>query len=452
MPAALTGKLSIGCGQLTVPLDYAHPGNGQVALAVVRVHDTDNAEPVGSLLTNPGGPGASGLEFSLEFLGKIPLELIQKFDLIGFDPRGVGQSSPIRCVGDKEKDKLLAAASDVTTAAGFAEAKREATDFARACEEAYGAALPYYNTVNTARDMDQLRQALGDDRMNYLGFSYGTELGWVYAHLFPDKVRAIVLDGAVDPDTTGIEQFAQQVQGFEDAFGQFAAHCRTVSPCDQLNDPRRTVLRVTAAARDRPLATNTSRTLTDGLAFTGVLYAMYSKSLWPQLATALISSSNGDGSGLLRLADAYNRRSPSGQYANILDANITINCNDSPPGPSDEEVRQTAEEWVTKFPLFGRWMAGSLFGCQAWQPHRTVVPKPSAATRTKVLVVGNLHDPATPYQGAKDLARDLGNAELLTWDGEGHTSYRQGSSCIDTYVDEYLVSQTPPPDHTTCPR
>jgi pimeloyl-ACP methyl ester carboxylesterase len=452
VPARLKGKLAVGCGRLSVPLDYGNPGGRKITLAVLRMHDTDNPAPIGSLLMNPGGPGVSGLQFSLAFLAQVPLDVIGKFDLIGFDPRGVGQSSPIRCLSDAAKDRMLATSPDITTAAGFAAARADSIALSRACQRAGGSALPFYNTVDTARDMDRIRRAVEDHRMNYLGFSYGTQLGWVYAHLFPKTVRALVLDGAVDPDTSPVEQAAEQLQGFEDAFDEFATNCRSAPPCNQMTDPRGTVMQIAAAARDRPLITGSDRRLTYGLALTGVLYALYSKSFWPRLATALISATNGDGSGLLRLADAYNERTSSGQYSNVQDANTAISCNDSPPGPNERTIKTTAATWAREFPMFGTWSAPSLLSCAGWQPHRTLVPAPRAATPVKVLVVGNLHDPATPYRGAQDLTHDLGNATLLTWNGEGHTSYRHGSSCIDNYVDAYLLSESLPPGGITCPR
>jgi pimeloyl-ACP methyl ester carboxylesterase len=451
IPSDLKGKLAFGCGQLAVPLDYSNPSNGQVLVDVVRIHDTDDAHPIGSLLTNPGGPGGSGINFILSFLPKLPLQIVQHFDVIGFDPRGVGLSSPVQCLSDAQKDQMLGEAPDVSTAAGFVQAKQLSTQLSHACASKVGPSLRYYNTQNTARDMDQIRQALGDARMNYLGFSYGTELGWTYVHLFPKTVRVAVLDGAVDPDTSGIAQETEQAQGFERAFGQFAANCKTVSPCNQLGDPAQAVHEVTAKAAADPIATSTDRKLTEGLAYTGILQAMYSRDLWPRLAEGLISARNGDGSTLLQLADQYNERSASGTYTNILDANTTINCNDQRSQPSDATIRKTAEEWVAKFPVFGRFLTSGLVGCADWQPNRTPVPDPKAATPSKVLVVGNLHDPATPYHGAKDLTNDLGNAELLSWDGQGHTSYLQGSNCVDNYVNNYLVSVKLPPDNTTCP-
>ncbi|HEY7008444.1 MAG TPA: alpha/beta hydrolase [Jatrophihabitantaceae bacterium] len=451
VPATLKGKVEFGCGQLSVPLDYAHPSGGRITVFVVRIHDTDNTNPIGSLLTNPGGPGVSGYLFALGLLSEIPQSVIKKFDLIGFDPRGVGLSNQIACTTDKQKDVLYNQAPDATTSAGFSEAQAEAKRFANACLTKYGTSLRYYNTENTARDMDQIRRALGEDQMNYLGFSYGTELGWVYAHLFPSTTRAIVLDGAVDPDVTSVAFSGIQVQGFEKAFDQFAAYCKTATPCKQLSDPREAVEQITARARANPIATKSNRKLTENLAYTGVLQALYSKSSWPRLATGLITATNGDGTGLLALADEYNQRFANGRYANWQDPNTVINCNDSAPGPSDATIRSTAAQWAVKYPLFGRWSASELFTCQSWQPHRTITPRPNAPTAEKVLVVGNLHDPATPYRGAVDLTRDLGNAELLTWNGEGHTSYLGGSTCVNNYVNRYLLSLKVPPDDTVCP-
>jgi hypothetical protein len=262
-----------------------------------------------------------------------------------------------------------------------------------------------------------------------------------------------VLDGAVDPLTNGVTQFADQLKGFEEAFDQYSAYCPTNSKCSAMSDPRAVAEGIENTALASPLSAGSSRKLTFALAATGILQALYSKSLWPNLSAALIAGQQGDGSKLLALADQYTERdSSTGEYTNIADANTTIACNDTAPGPSDTEIRATAATWTTQFPLFGKWAAISLFSCQQWQPIRTVPPKPTAATPTKVLVIGNLHDPATPYQGAKDMTTTMGNAELLSWDGEGHTSYLQGSSCVDNYVNAYLVNQTLPPPNTTCPK
>jgi pimeloyl-ACP methyl ester carboxylesterase len=299
--------------------------------------------------------------------------------------------------------------------------------------------------------MDRIRVALGDERMNYLGFSYGTELGWTYAHLFPARVRAFVLDGAVDPDATDVGMLMSQVGGFERAFDQFAQACPTMPSCAGLTDPRAAVREITTTALQNPLATGTPRRLTAALAFGGVTAALYSRSEWSTLADALEQALRGNGAGLLDLADREQERQADGRYPNLLDANITISCNDDTYRPTDAQLHAAVARLVSRFPLFGRWQASSLFSCIGWRAKPTPVPPPAADTPTTVLVLGNRNDPATPYRGAVDLTRDLGNARLLSWNGTGHTSYLEGSDCVDSYVDRYLLTLHLPPKAKTCP-
>jgi pimeloyl-ACP methyl ester carboxylesterase len=447
-------ELQFSCAQISVPLNYADPSGQTIPVAMLKVHDTKNTHPLGSLLINPGGPGASGIFLALSLVTQFDESVLTHFDLIGFDPRGVGESSPIKCISDSTKGKLFDADLDIRVPDQFAEAKAMQAAVASACLSRYGTALAQYDTVNTARDMDQIRQAVGDPQLNYLGFSYGTELGAQYAHLFPGKIRVMVLDGAVDPLTDSITSFADQVKGFEQAFDQFAADCATKSSCNSLGNPRQDVSELVAKADANPLHSSDpseTRTASGGTVLTGVLQALYSKSLWPDLANAIKEGLGGDAKGLFALADQYDERF-NGTYTNIFDANTAISCNDSKPGPTDAQVRQTVSQWASQYPMFGVWAAQSMFSCQSWQPTRTVPPLPTAKTSTPLLVIGNLHDPATPYQGALDLAKTMGNAQVLSWDGEGHTSYLQGSTCVDNYVNAYLISQTLPPAHTTCPK
>ncbi|MGI8679211.1 MAG: alpha/beta hydrolase [Jatrophihabitans sp.] len=453
-PSGREQRLSFVCATIAVPLDYAKPGGKKISLQLVKIHDSANTARTGSLLVNPGGPGGSGVELGVGLSAQLSDSVMSHFDIIGFDPRGVGSSTPVRCLTDHQKDVLNAAAPNILTQAGFEQARQQAKTFATACNDKVGTSLADFDTVQTARDMDQIRKAVGDLKMNYLGFSYGTELGSIYAHLFPKNVRVAVLDGAVDPLTDDIASFADQLTGFEGSFDQFAAYCRKTTPCSGIGDPRQAVYKVAAKATSSPIpssAPGETRKATSSLLYTGVLSALYSQSLWSTLGAALQQALHGDSQGILALADRYNER-VNGHYSNLSDANATIGCNDSKPGPSDARILATAKSWKTRFPIFGLWSAPSLFGCQQWQPDRTPVPLPTAATPNKVLVVGNLHDPATPYQGAKDLAKTMGNTDLLTWDGEGHTSYLQGSTCVDKHVDDYLVNLTLPPAGTTCPR
>jgi len=451
LSAARLAELSFECAEVSVPLNYADPSGNQIQVVVLRVRDAKDTSPVGSLLVNPGGPGGSGVELALGLLAKLPASILGHFDLVGFDPRGVGLSSPIDCLTDSEQDRFDAASPDVLTTSGFGMAKALASQYAAKCNAKYGADLAQYDTVQTARDMDQIRQAVGDDKLNYLGFSYGTELGAQYLHLFPHNVRVAVLDGAVDPLYGPIESAAKQLKGFEDAFDQFANWCTSHDPCSAIGNPRQAVYALVDAARQHPLpAAGTTRRVTASLVLTAVSEALYSRSDWPKLGSALADAQNGAGKGLLDLADQYYQRF-DGHYSNLFDAFNTISCNDSPPGPSDATIRATAQKWSHDYPMFGLNGAAGLFTCQQWQPDRTVPPLPTATdSSATALVIGNLHDPATPYQGAVDLTKTLGNARLLTWNGEGHTSYLEGSSCIDDYVDAYLLHGTLPPTGAKC--
>jgi pimeloyl-ACP methyl ester carboxylesterase len=453
LPPGRRAHLHFDCAFMAVPLDYAKPGGPTVQLAMLRVHDDAAAGSRTPLLVNPGGPGGSGVALALGLAGKAPDRLLAHYDVIGLDPRGVSSSTPLRCLSDHRKDVLNAASPDMLTRPGFARAAALAASFANACERKYGARLPYFTTVAAARDMDQVRRALGRRRLDYLGFSYGTELGSVYAHLFPSHVGRMVLDGAVDPLTSPVARDAEQLRGFEQALGQFAKWCRGHQPGRQLGNVPTTVQRIVRAAGRRPIpAAGKGRTATAQLVITGTFGALYSRKDWPKLAKGLLRARHGNSAGLLSLADSTLERI-GGRYTNLADASEAYTCNDSPPTPGDARLRAVARDWARRFPVFGRWFATELLTCQKWQPVRTIPPRPTAAgTPHTVLVVGNLHDPATPYRGARDLTRVMGHAELLTWNGEGHTSYLNGSPCINRHVDNYLVAGTLPPPHTVCPR
>jgi pimeloyl-ACP methyl ester carboxylesterase len=446
-------NLTFSCGKLDVPLNYDDPKSTTIGIQVLKVHDARQTKKVGDLLMNPGGPGAAGLTLPLDLLSSLPDSLLESFDLIGFDPRGVELSNPIDCVSNAQKDTLNALDPDVRTAAGFAQAKQVETAVATGCTAKYGAALADYNTVFTAMDMERIRIALGDPKLNYLGFSYGTELGTVYAHLYPTTIRVAVLDGAVDPTTDDLTSFANQLGGFESAFDQFAADCMKRPACAVLGDPRSVVYQLTQQANTTPIPSSKAgetRSATGGIVLTGVISALYDQSQWAPLGEALIKAQKGDSSGLFALADSYNERDANGGYSNILDANTTISCNDSAPGPTDEQISATAASWATQYPMFGLWGASSLFLCQSWQPVRHQLPAPSAVGSAPILVIGTIHDPATPYAGAGNLAKALTTGEVLTWNGEGHTAYTK-SDCIDEKVNAYLIDATLPPVGTVCP-
>jgi pimeloyl-ACP methyl ester carboxylesterase len=456
IPSDRIAKLHFDCGRLPVPRDYAKPDGPTLRIEVLRVHYDDQSHRVGSLLVNPGGPGGSGVFLALSLAASLDTDVLQHFDIVGFDPRGVGLSAPIKCYTDTEETQALAFDGDVRTTAGLQAAKQQAATFAHSCVAKYGSNLAYYNTVDAARDMDRIRAAVGDDKLNYLGFSYGTELGAVYAHLFPKQIRAAVLDGAVDPVTTGnaIASNEQQIAGFERAFDQFAADCRTRDACKSLGDPRQAVEALVKQADGDPIPSSDSsddRRATGGNVLYAVISALYSEELWPNLGTALIEAQHGDARGLFELDDRYSERTNDGHYSNLLDVFQVVSCNDQKSDPTDAQIKAAATRWATQYPLFGLWSAPSLFQCQAWPNKREPVPPETAAGSAPIVVVGNLHDPATPYAGAVHMASTLRTGVLLTWNGQGHTSYGQ-SPCIDDKVNAYLIDGTVPAAHTTCAR
>jgi len=304
--------------------------------------------------------------------------------------------------------------------------------------------------------MDVLRAALRDQKLTYLGYSYGTTLGSTYAELFPENVRALVLDGAVDPDADPVTSAEQRAAGLEAAFDAFAQNCvGLVAGCPLGPEPRRFVddLMSQAAANPIPSAKEGEpRAATAGNVWYAVLAALYDQQSWPQLAQALSAAAKGDSQGVFSLSDGYNGRLQDGSYTNQLDANIAINCADQSTDADvpEDQVRELAAEWGEKYPLFGAGSAVSLYTCSVWPGERTPVPERDADGSDPILVVGNSGDPVTPLPGAEDMAADLDAGVLLTWQGQGHTSYPQ-TPCVTDAVDRYLIDLTVPQDGMTCP-
>ena len=446
-------RLSFFCGRLDVPLDYADPSQGTVQLYIVRVHDNSQVRRTGSLIVNPGGPGSSGVSLAIDLATSVSDDLLQHFDLIGFDPRGVFLSSALSCVSATQKDRLVGFDPSLTTTAGFDWYRTQYAAIASGCERKYGSTLPYYNTIAVARDLDLVRQGVGDPKLNYLGFSYGTLLGAEYAHLYPTTVRAAVLDGAVDPKQTPVQQASAQLVGFERAFDQFAAACKARSDCAALGDPRLTVpalIRKLNATPLHPKNTADRRTVTGAFVVNAAAAALYNRSSWDGLRSALIQARQGDPTGILALSDAYYQRDSSGHFTNQLDTQITFTCNDQRTAPTLAAIRALAPRWEAKYPVFGRLAASQLLRCVTWQPVRHPIGTVTASGSAPLLVVGTADDPATPYPQAAALARELGTGVVLTWQGQGHTAYPK-TKCVQLAVDAYLDDATAPDAGTTCP-
>jgi pimeloyl-ACP methyl ester carboxylesterase len=448
--------LAFSCGTTTVPVDHADPGGPTLQLFLVRAVLAGQTDRRGSLLVNPGGPGMSATDAAVQSALTLPVDLLNRFDVVGLDPRGVGLSTPVECISDQQKDTITAAEPRPTTAEQFDAAVALADQVAAGCAEQYDTTLGAFNTVATARDMDLVRQALGDEQLTYLGYSYGTTLGSTYAELFPDRVRALVLDGAVDPDADPRADAEAQAKGLEDAFTAFAANCTgLVGGCPLGGDPRLFLNDVLAQAAAAPIPSTRpgeTRQATPGLVLSGVRSALYQPSRWPQLAQSLASARNGDSAGILTLADTYSGRNADGTYSNVIDADLTITCADTDTDAevTDAEVRALAADWNAAYPLFGAEAATSLYTCSVWDAPRTPLPERDAEGSAPILVVGTRGDPVTPLQGAIDLAEDLTSGVLLTWDGSEHTAYPK-TDCVTGAVNAYLIDLVVPAEGTTCP-
>jgi pimeloyl-ACP methyl ester carboxylesterase len=442
------------CGTVTVPLDYAHPDNGTIDIALNRKPATDQGNRIGSVLTNPGGPGASGVQF-LQGEAASMTNLNRRFDLIGFDPRGIGQSAPVRCLTGPEEDTFNALDSvldDQSEKQAYIDADK---NFAAGCMQRSAQVLPFVDTVSAAKDLDLIRAALGDDKLTYLGFSYGTFLGQTYAHLFPTHVRALALDGVLDPSLSANDLLLAQLVGFEHNLQAFLVDCTSrkssSSPCAYAasGDPGTKLTNLMTRLDASPIPVG-NRALTRSLAVIGVLLGLYSESFWPTLDQALTATDQGSGGLLLRLADFYLARNADGTYDNETDANFAVNCLDRPVPTDVATYDQLGPRYAKVSPLFGPAFQYSNLGCAYWPVKPTGHAGPlSADGAPPILLVGGTGDPATPYAWAQAVNRQLAGSVLLTRNGNGHTSY-DASTCAHAAIDAYLINLTLPAAGTVC--
>jgi pimeloyl-ACP methyl ester carboxylesterase len=443
------------CGTIQVPLDYSNPGTKSISIAIVRKPATDQAHKIGSLLVNPGGPGGSGIDYARS-PDVVSSTVAARFDIIGFDPRGVGESSSVHCLSDPQMDTFLNTPPDPNTPAEQTGVIDQAKYFAAECEaKSSSYLLPYVGTVNAARDMDILRAVLGDNQLYYLGKSYGTYLGAVYAEEFPTHVGHMVLDGAIDPSLTADQLNLTQATAFDAALNQFAKDCVTHSGCPLGTEPAAgvTKLKTWVDGLDaNPIPGDATRKLNEAQAMTGIAVAMYDQTWWPDLREALTKAYAGDGSALLAMADVYNNRVSGHYQGNETEANFAVNCVDHPDeATSPQELEQELPAYEQAAPFFGEMVDWSSLPCAYWPVKPDDTPhKITAGGAKPILVVGTTRDPATPYAWAQGLAGQLQSGRLLTMNGDGHTAYLRGSTCIDTAVDAYLIQGTLPATGTVC--
>lgn len=447
-------NVSYQCATIRVPRDWAagaSPGPDGFEIALLKARASGQRDRIGSLLVNPGGPGGSGVQLAMYLSVGLPTEVTRRFDVVGFDPRGVGRSSPVKCLSDALLDRSFAADPDPVTQAQFDEAVATAREMGQACAGRYGDALPLFSTEQAARDMDAVRAALGDRKLTYLGYSYGTLLGATYAQLFPGSVRALVLDGAVDPRADDVAASEGQATGFERAFGNFVTWCDgNPDGCPIAPAARETVVSVLEQARRSPVRGDDGRSATSGWVLTAVVSSLYTRDGWTELAEAIDDMRRGDPDGVFELADQYAERDSAGHYSNLFDANAAVNCTDSEQRLSVTGIRAKQSEWRTKYPLFGAPLAVGLLLCSQWPGKRDPYPTGAAEDAPPIVVIGTTGDPATPYEQTPRLADMLGVGVVLTWEGEGHTAYPE-TQCITQAVNAYLIELKPPGDGQRCP-
>ncbi len=464
--AVSSGKLSwrkcdggFRCATLSVPVSYSDPGGLQIPISVAELPAAE-PHPLGDLVLNPGGPGESGVQFLERGWQMFPPLLRRKFNLVSFDPRGVRSSEPLRCLTPAGIIKWVGVDPAPVTPAQIHDVVQASKAFVRGCESnAPTTFLANMSTANTARDMDRLRAALGQPKLTYAGFSYGTYLGTVYAELFPKHVRALVLDGAVDPALDTPSTDAQQALGFETDLRDFFAWCTKDATCRSGFPTTPAASYAALMARFKqglvipanlPPSLGGREPVGYGTALLGVATALYSTATWPFLSKALAKAETGDGTLLAAAAYSYAGQNPDGTFSNIISANIATVCLDRPAPRTIAAYKALAARLSRSAPNFGASEAWGTLLCAYWPSRATAKPKPAHAPGAPpILVIGSTHDPATPYQWAQALAKQLPGAVLLTRKGAGHTGYRY-SSCIRTWADRYLETLKLPPAGTVC--
>lgn len=447
---------TFACATVEMPLDYADPARESIDIAVIRSDATGDAQ--GTVLVNPGGPGGSGVNIVRDALPFITSDRLREhYDVVGFDPRGVGQSSAVDCLTDEEReaDRLEFLEPGISDAEAYETLAAEAQDFAAQCAERTGELLGYIDTDSAARDLDILRAVVGDEQLNYLGFSYGSALGTAYAELFPTKTGRLVLDGAVDPSLSNEEVTLGQARGFEAALRSFVADCQLSSECplpSGVDQGVAVIQDLFRSVEESPMTASDGRLVTIGTFFSGFILPLYENNNWPLLSAAIDQALQGDPTAMLELADLAADRGPDGVYAtNSNSAFIAINCLDYPMTSDFDELNADAAELEEASPTFGPYLAYGGVTCDAWEYGPVLEPAPaSASDAAPIVVIGTTGDPATPFDWSLALADQLETAVHVTWEGEGHTAYGRAGDCIGDLVDSYFIDGTVPDDGVTC--
>ena len=440
---------ALQCGSVTVPLDYDRPAGPTIQVAVARHPAEIPSERIGSIVINPGGPGGSGIDDLPNELSVLGPGLLDRFDIVSFDPRGVDRSSPVRSAGTGGAAPAGPLIDPVpTTPAARQALLQNDQEFAAQCQRDSGGVLPYVGTVDTARDLDRIRAALGDSQLTYIGHSYGTLLGATYAELFPTHVRAMVLDGAIDPALSTTQYATAQAMSLESALTSFFAWCAADTGCPwrPAGDPTTALLALIQQSRTQPLSTSGGGTAGPGELYNALLAGLESQSSWPTLAGTLASASTGNGTPAAGMSERYE----TGGSPNAAAAEQAIDCLDHPVDRSASSYPALADSISQSAPVFGPLLAWGLLGCATWPvlPSRTPAPA-SDPGAPPILVVGTTGDPVTPYAWAVALAQELTGGVLLTWKGASHVASFY-SPCVRAASQAYLLAGTLPAPATVC--
>lgn len=443
------------CASLRVPELWSAPAGNVLRLSVVKVPARGNSR--GALVVNPGGPGASAVQFAIQAENAVSARVWSGYDIIGIDPRGVGGSAPIRCLDAKGMDDYLYGYLGPVrgSAAWLAKVQSQSVAFADACAKNTGSWLTTVDTVTTARDLDVLRAALGQERLNYLGYSYGTYLGERYADLFPERVGRMVLDGVIDPSISMDDMSLGQAQGFERAFRNYLSSCLEDGSCPyrgSVDGALRQVRQVLDRYQNQPPTGADGRPVSGDTLFTAIALLLYSPAGWKQMGGLLSEAEQGGTERILHWADLYNDRDNAGRYtSNTTEANIAINCLDFAVDYSVPHMRDLADRLQTVAPTFGNFFAWGDTQCSVFPGTGKGNHGPIRATGLPpIVVIGTTGDPATPYQWAENLAAALPRSQFIRFNGEGHTGYNKGNSCVTDAVDRFLVDGILPGPRTVC--
>ena len=425
------------CATLDVPLDYDDPEGDTISISIGRTPAT--GDRIGALFVNPGGPGATASDFAGQLATGLPSDVTEHFDIVGVDPRGTGASA-IDCDADFVElygvDYSIDSPEDTQTLLDVSQ------DYVDGCEAQEGDVLAHLGTRDVARDMDAVREAMGDDQVSYLGFSYGTAIGQVYADLFPERVRAMVIDGVLELGPTGIEGAEEQALGFEKALQSFADNCDADDTCPLAPDAMAKIDELSAQVEAAPIDAQ-PRDLGPGELGIGLAMPLYSETLWSSLADAVAQALDGDGSGMVALAD---------QYLSIgsFDIYFAVDCLDAEWPDDPQALLDDGAATVADAPHFGESIVNDYVRCAMWPVEAEPLTEVTAPESPPIVVVSTTNDPATPYEAGVRTAEKLVNGVLITHEGDGHTVVATGVSCVDDAVATYLVDLEPPEDGLTC--